>query len=219
MALTKNSKILASDINSLKARVKAEMLRRKYTTSLASYGGTSYDYTTVPAVGVLAAREHANKIITPMNAVKATGYTTRSTGNKIASFAALEEILDTYEARSLTSNNSDCSTACAGLCHTACSGACRSGSSTGCSTTCKGGCSTTCTTTCGNTCTGGCRGSCTQTCASDCTGDCSEQCLYSCYDSCQNTCETTCQGTCRTDCEERCDTFCAPTCSQGMGLN
>ena len=30
----------------LKEKVKAECLRRKYTGSVSSYGGTSYDYTT-----------------------------------------------------------------------------------------------------------------------------------------------------------------------------
>ena len=58
MSLNQGSTILASDIKALKARVKAEMLRRKYTNSVATYGGTSYDYTTTPAVGVRALVEH-----------------------------------------------------------------------------------------------------------------------------------------------------------------
>lgn len=58
MALTTGSKMTASDINALKARVKAEMLRRKYTGSLTGYAGSSYDYTNTPASGVKIAAEH-----------------------------------------------------------------------------------------------------------------------------------------------------------------
>ena len=58
MALTQGSQITASDINALKARVKAEMNRRKYDGSLTGYAGTSYDFTTVPAAGVKASAEH-----------------------------------------------------------------------------------------------------------------------------------------------------------------
>ena len=58
MALTTGSKMTASDINALKARVKAEMQRRKYTGSLTGYASTSYDYTNVPAAGVTIATEH-----------------------------------------------------------------------------------------------------------------------------------------------------------------
>lgn len=52
------SKITASDLNNLKARVKAEMQRRKYTGSLTGYAGTSYDYSSTPAQGVKIAAEH-----------------------------------------------------------------------------------------------------------------------------------------------------------------
>lgn len=209
MAYTKGSKVTAANINDMKARVKAEMSRRKYTGSLASYAGSSYDYSTTPALGVDVKVEHANKIITPMNAVKATGYSTRSKGNKIASFANLEALLSQYEARSLTANNSDCKTACSGLCHTACSGACRSGCSTGCSTTCKSGCSTTCTTNCASNCSNDCTGTCDDTCSQGCFGGCAN----TCNDTCDGGCDAGCYGTC----SGSCSIACAPTCATGAG--
>lgn len=58
MALGAGNPILATDINTLKAAVKAEMNRRKYTGSVAGYAAASYDYSTVPAAGVKALVEH-----------------------------------------------------------------------------------------------------------------------------------------------------------------
>ena len=58
MALTAGNTVTATDINNLKASVKAEMLRRKYYGSVASYGSASYDYSTRPASGVSLLVEH-----------------------------------------------------------------------------------------------------------------------------------------------------------------
>ena len=72
MALTTGSTVLASDINALKARVKAEMNRRAHTGSLTGYASSSYDFSTVPGTGVRILAEHHNKIVTPMRAVNST---------------------------------------------------------------------------------------------------------------------------------------------------
>ena len=155
MALTKGSKTEASDINSLKARVKAEMNRRCRLGSLASYAGTSYDYTTTPATGVKMNVEHINKILTPMSKI-----TSQSYGNSkaVGDLATAPDILSTnlavYETQAMTKGaTSSCSSSCSGLCTTGCYNAC-----TGCT-----GC-TSCS---------GCSGSC-----SGCSG-CGDDCSWS----------------------------------------
>ena len=65
----------------LKNRVKAEMNRRKYTTPLTQYASSTWNYSTTPGVGVNVLLEHANKIIIPLNKVRATGYNEVSQGD------------------------------------------------------------------------------------------------------------------------------------------
>ena len=60
----------AAQIISLKAEVKAEVLRRQYTGSVASYGGSGYDFTINPTAGNPILIEHGNKIIQPLLAIK-----------------------------------------------------------------------------------------------------------------------------------------------------
>ena len=81
MALTVNNKYLASDFIALKARVKAECARRKYTGSVETYASSKYDYTVTPTDGGLVLPEHVNKLITPLNAIASTGLTTKKTGD------------------------------------------------------------------------------------------------------------------------------------------
>lgn len=73
MALKAYDPVLAADFIALKARVKAEMQRRSYYGSLTSYAGTAYDYTEVPANDKIIKTEHINKLVTPMNAINASG--------------------------------------------------------------------------------------------------------------------------------------------------
>ena len=72
MAYESGVKIAATDFVNLKARVKAEMNRRKGTGSLTSYAGTSYDYTTTPASGGKILEEHIDKLIVPLSNVNFT---------------------------------------------------------------------------------------------------------------------------------------------------
>ena len=60
------------DINrltKLKAKVKAECLRRKYTGSVESYGSSSYDFSNTPSEGGVIKREYYDKNATPLNAI------------------------------------------------------------------------------------------------------------------------------------------------------
>ena len=47
--MARDTKIDATDLNSIKSRVKAEMKRRTRNGSVSSYGSTAYDYSVGPA--------------------------------------------------------------------------------------------------------------------------------------------------------------------------
>ena len=161
MSLSAGNQILATDIKNLKAKVKAECARRKYTGSVAGYAGTSYDYTTVPAPGGAAKEEHIKKIIEPMNAIKATGYTSSTVGTSIKALNTIDANVTTYAAESITASKSSCASSCTGLCVN-CTGSC-TGSCTGCSGRCSGSCSGGCDDGgggCGIGCYGDCEGGC-----------------------------------------------------------
>lgn len=145
MALTQGSAATASDINALKARVKAEMNRRCQNGSLTAYAGTAYNYTTTPAVGGLINVEHINKILTPMNAItNQTSYgTSKAVGDLITAPNILSTNLAVYEKQAMSKGStSSCSSSCSGLCTTNCYNACTSCTScsgcSGCSGTCQG---------------------------------------------------------------------------------
>lgn len=143
----------ASRFTALKARVKAECLRRSYTGSVASYGGSDYDYTNAPASGVIAAEEHYEKLAVPLNAINSDTFPDTSGTRLItdADLTAMETFLDTAETRGKTSSTTDCSASCTGLC---------SGCTGTCSGSCVGGCQGTCRTSCTGSCYGGCWGGC-----------------------------------------------------------
>ena len=50
----------------LKARVRAECLRRCYTGSVAAYGGADYEYTNPAATGHTIDTEHYEKLAFPL---------------------------------------------------------------------------------------------------------------------------------------------------------
>lgn len=148
----------ASRFTALKARVKAECLRRNVGSgSVAAYGGAEYDYTNAPDNGVVAAQEHYEKLAVPLNAINSTVFPSTS-GERIIASADLddmEDFLDTAEQTGMASSHNDCSASCTGLCKS-CTGSCTGGCFTGCSGTCKGSCTGTCT----GGCWGGCGGQC-----------------------------------------------------------
>ena len=56
-------------LTKLKAKVKAECLRRKYNGSVENYGNSKYDFTNSPNEGGVIEREHYNNNATPLNAI------------------------------------------------------------------------------------------------------------------------------------------------------
>ena len=59
-------------LTKLKAKVKAECLRRKYTGSVENYGSPTYDFSNNPTVGGVIRKEYYDKNATPLNAINNT---------------------------------------------------------------------------------------------------------------------------------------------------
>lgn len=178
------AKLSADRFNNLKARVKAECLRRAYSGSVASYGGTTYDYSVTPATGTVAKQEHRDKIATPLNAINSNTITTAS-GQKVISesdMVNMEAFTTVLEKRTKTDNSgTDCKTGCTGMCY-------------GCQDTCYNVC-----TSCTGNCTGSCSGSCDGCCSYDCSSSC-DGCSDDCGDTCGDACHEDCGGSCMDDC-------------------
>lgn len=188
MALTVGNRYLASEFIELKAKVKEEMLRRKYKGTLVSYGSSAYDYTVQPTDGDVVLPEHVNKISEPLNAINDTGIPSKfESGDVITAIDALDTFLEKAKQYSLTSSSTDCKSSCSGLCVT------------GCGTSCKG-CSGTCTGSCTG-CSGcsGCSG-CGGVCSSSCISACDTTCQGQCKDGCYSGCKSGCKGSCKNDC-------------------
>ena len=211
MSLSAKEQCLAQEMIDLKARVKAEMQRRKGNGSLVAYAGTDYDYTVDPAAGGQMLTEHVNKIVVPMNAITASGMTEQAVGDQAMAMDVIDAKLTVYVAEPAQKNaTSSCSGACSGLCvsncYSSCGGSCSVGCG-GCDTTCTGGCDTTCTGECDTTCSGYCRDSCNGGCSGGCEGcggRCANTCSVNCFDSCTNTCKNTCVGNCGSQCQQLC---------------
>lgn len=190
MALTTGNAILASDLVAIKARVKAEMLRRNQVGSLAAYGGSSYDYSVTPTAGGKILPEHWNKLITPMNAMVNTGLSTVSSGQKIPPLNTINTLLTQAEGYSITGNTTNCKSSCSGLCV----GTCKSTCGTGCASSCTGSCSGGCADNCGDGCSSSCGGHCSNDCSTACAKTCGENCSGSCKGGCGSACRGTCVG-------------------------
>lgn len=199
MALNSQNQILASDFVSLKARVKAEMNRRCRSGSLTAYAGAAYDYSVVPANGVIVKPEHLNKLVVPINAISPSGYTEKAAGDAVPELATLDAKLAAHEAYPMRGSGSDCASGCSGLCSSGCYNSC-SGCGGSCSYDCSG-CSGTCTGDCEGTCSGGCSTSCGGACWRDgCTSNCTAACRMDCTGGCKVNCGSICSTNCRTTC-------------------
>ena len=156
MASTYGSFILASDFLALKARVKAEMLRRNGPGSLVGYAGAGYDYTPGTGVGSIIKTELYNKIIDPMKAINpgVVLVENKSIGQFAIAFSVLEAQMTSFESFSgfdefSYENVSDCVASCSGVCFTTCSGGCGDSCGGECSNDCEGDCANSCYDSCG----------------------------------------------------------------------
>ena len=189
--------ITASRLNTLKSAVKAECNRRKYTGSVTTYAGSTYNYNETPAKGVIVKKEVYEKNAVPLNAISGD-VSTEVSSNVIrdSDFLKLETKVAALKKISLSaaSGSTGCNASCTGLC------------STGCGNSCDGctGCGSGCASTCSGSCEGTCRGGCEAECEDDCTADCASDCWARCADNCQGSCEGTCRGGCDNSCMENC---------------
>lgn len=161
--------IKASRYVNLKAKVKAEMNRRCHTGSVAAYGGTSYDYSVVPATGGAILKEHRDKILDPLRAVNSDVIPAPVGYISDAEITNAETRVNAWATRGLADRTaSDCKSGCTGTCNTSCTTGCYTGCTGGCNTGCSGGCDGCdgCDG-CGSGCDGGCSG------CGDCGGRCS----------------------------------------------
>lgn len=205
MALESKNQTLASDFISLKARVKAEMQRRKYSGDLTKYAGAEWDYVVQPTAGGKLLPEHYNKIIEPLNAIAPTGFDTPvAQGDHAVAIKVAVDKLAEYEKKSMSGAN-DCAVSCSGRCTTSCG--------SNCNATC-GGCGYSCGVDCSGGCNGGCSGTCSA-CGGACQGNCGIQCGYSCYLSCRTGCGTDCGKTCNLSCGNGCGMGCGGSCGGG----
>lgn len=217
--------VRAARFTALKAKVKAECQRRNGSGSVASYGGSAYDYTVVPQTGGTVLKEHRDKLTGPMSAINSSAVPATS-GEKIiseAEMANMETRIAVWSARSKTDRSgSDCRTGCTGMCYTSCTGGCY-GCGSGCPTGCSGcgsgcpgacsGCGSGCASSCSGGCGNGCTGSCTGNC-SGCSGGCDgcDGCGGACSSSCSG-CSGGCEGCggCGGACSNGCD-YCSNAC-------
>lgn len=202
----------AARFRELKARVKAECLRRCYTGPVTEYGGADYEFHNRPEIKHIAEEEHYEKLAIPLNAINADKVPGVS-GDRIISdseMTKMEAAVTLFETRAMSDRTQgDCKTSCTGACYTECS------------TSCSGGCGTACTGTCTGSCDGRCHGGCTGSCDTGCRG-CGNGCASTCYGTCSGGCKGTCSmtcgnagcvGSCMGLCYNGCVTSCGGACS------
>ena len=198
----------------LKAAVKAEMLRRCYTDSVAIYGGSDYDYQIPAQTDKIISKEHYEKNAVPLNAVISNIPTDGSRIVSEAEVANFETQISTLKAIDVHATNTGCNTSCTGLCKGTCFDSCTgcgSGCASSCSGSCVGSCVGSCSAYCANSCDGdcwscsGCSGSCTGSCTGSCSG-CAGSCTGGCYGACTGTCRG-CTGSCQ-GCTGTCTSYC-----------
>ena len=215
-------------LTKLKAKVKAECLRRKYTGSVENYGSSTYDFSNNPTVGGVIGREYYDKNATPLNAIN-NNLVPKANITNAENVALNDEIynMDYQVSAWMTTDktnkdHSDCANSCTGLC-LSCTGSCTSG----CSNTCRANCANDCTGVCGDGCTNSCRvcgsgcsGSCYGDCDGGCKGTCSVTCGYEgCSGVCQEGCKSNCSGTCTTRCGRCGSNSCSGACTTSSTSN
>lgn len=205
-------------LTKLKAKVKAECLRRKYTGSVESYGSSTYDFSNAPSEGGIIAKEYYDKNATPLNAInynnvpkaKISANDNVVLNNEIYN---MDYQVSAWMTTDKTNNShTDCANSCTGLC-LSCTGSCTSG----CSNTCRANCANDCTGICGDGCTNACRGcgsGCSGSCYGDCDGGCKGTCTVTCgYQGCSGVCQEGCKSSCVTGCTKDCGDCSHNTCS------
>lgn len=170
--------ISAERLVALRAKVKAEMIRRSNSghgenASMRRFATSDYDYNISPVTGGDITDEHIQKIIDPLlnvaDFLQDNSLQQNHSGADVIVDQA-EKFVDALSRIDEQATASGCRGSCTGLCAGSCASGCQgcSGCSNGCATTCARGCSDGCSTSCGG-CSSGCFSGCTHTCGSGCT--------------------------------------------------
>lgn len=177
---SQDEKLLAEEFQSLKQRIKTELLRRKWYGDISAYGGEAYDYTEkdMPIPDGFVVKEQFNKLIEPMlqiNKELTKASLIEESDTIIPNLEDMVTFLAICEANTnVKSKTNNCDNKCSGLCVTTCTSRCSrgcsnhtpssgggggGGGSSGCSSgNCGGYCTGTCNGWCGPC--GGCGRSC-----------------------------------------------------------
>ena len=192
MSIATGNTITATDFNTLKTRIVAEVVTRR---------GQSMTQPTATQ-GNVATSAQVNNLISALRNINTstTNMALTAQGDLIKAIGQLTTACASFEGNPQVGSNSGCASGCVGLCQ-GCSGTCTGG----CTGSCTGGC-TSCTGTCsggncGNNCTGctgGCGTTCQKGCSDGCTGGCGTTCLKGCAQTCSSGCGSTCASACGT---------------------
>lgn len=154
-------------VKQLKAKIKAEMLRRDGNGSLASYGSSSYDFSATPTAGSSVKAEYGEKTINLLLQIEDYGDLSLVNAgdpipqsfnsgliNEVNRLAAEEKTGESEETAAMfndgrVAETSSCRGMCTGLCVGTCIDQCNG--CTGCTATCGSGCTTGCSSCTGAT--------------------------------------------------------------------
>lgn len=209
MASQLDNIIKAQRFNDLKAKVKAECLRRSYVGSVANYGSSEWDFSIPASADRIIDEDKYKKISIPTRKIN-WEVTPNGPSDRIindADLLSFETNITAFKGRAIDNywDPTDCSLSCTGTCTTSCT--------TGCGGGCDGGCRG-CGGACSSSCSGGCEGGCTS-----CTGECSGSCSDGCGNGCDGQCTTSCYQdgqTCKWDCTGDCNNSAkGSTCTDG----
>lgn len=196
-------------LRNLKAKVKAECLRRKYIGSVEEFGSSDWDFNDIPTTNRNIEAEQYRRLSIParkINWEKLPNGPFKRVINDV-DLLAFEVAISNFETRPIKSTAAtDCHSSCTGTCTQSCTGDCSSNCGGSCATMCGGSCSNTCSYACYNSCYTSCMYDCEELCSS-CYMSCSNKCVHSCYGSCDSYCDGRCTGECYNNCKHSCLTL------------
>lgn len=151
MSVSQGSAASATDFNTLKANIQAEINRRYRDTSFRTLA------TDVEAGGSID-NDNITNMAYNLNYINSDTYPTSSisagTLIQASTYNGMETAYLTFHGKKNTGTDSGCKSGCLGLCINACRGC--QGCGDACGTGCGGGCKGNCGGSCGDYCSGSC---------------------------------------------------------------
>lgn len=159
MSLGKGSILSPTDMINLKAKIKAEMIRRNGYGDISTFGTSTYDFVTPPVLNKVVIVEQGQKVVDLALKIKDIPNLKNIAKNDIVhALDIVNSNFTNYANETMEGGVSSCRGACTGLCLGTCTTGCIGCvGCTGCTGTCTG-CNNSCSGTCSG-CTAGCTGS------------------------------------------------------------